>query len=154
MSDYDDLSNDYMEESLDSTQDKLDEIHSTLAEIRDSLPSLKPASEFWTFLWAFIVFWLLSNWDGSSIDRWTDKAWHSVWNNANFSDITVNKRPKDCDFTHAPIGDKGCSYEKKAEVFGEAQRKQLLQNATTAGERYEIQNRPNSVLIYWEKKEE
>jgi hypothetical protein len=51
--------------------------------------------------------------------------------------VTVEPRPSDCDFIHAPLGDKGCHYKKmpifqKAYIYG--------------GVQY-----PPSVEVTWEK---
>jgi hypothetical protein len=65
-------------------------------------------------------------------------VWYSSSYNIEFKSVTIEKRPRDCDFLFAPIGNKGCRYKKRTEVFGEEQRRALV----------------HSVTVYWEKVEE
>jgi len=62
---------------------------------------------------------MLSSWPGSKLDRWTDKVWYSVRYDADFKNVCVDKRPMDCDFFHAPLGNKGCEYKKRTIVYDE-----------------------------------
>lgn len=41
-------------------------------------------------------------------------AVYAVKYHANFSDVHVEKQPNDCDWMHAPIGDKDCHYSQHA----------------------------------------
>jgi hypothetical protein len=34
-----------------------------------------------------------------------------------FRDVQVDKKPADCDWGHAPLGDKGCHYEKQVQII-------------------------------------
>lgn len=130
----------------------LDDIHSTREDIRDAIPRLKFNMSNW--VWFFFGFFLLAGWAGSKLDRFTDRVWYAMYYNANWSDVNINKRPLDCDFIHAPLGSKGCHYEKEKVVFGNEERRKSMQEATTQEERTEIANRPNTVVVYWQKKED
>jgi rubredoxin len=45
-------------------------------------------------------------------DSWTDPWKYSVIYSANSDNVHVTDKPKDCDFIHAPLGDKACHYKK------------------------------------------
>src|SRR4051812_2763044 len=98
MADLDDL-----EFALGEVSEKLSSIHETLHEMKEGGTG-RTWGEWIGIL--FVVF-LFSGWSGSAVDRWTDKVWYSLVDNADLKNITVSKRPPDCDFFHAPIGDKG-----------------------------------------------
>jgi hypothetical protein len=66
----------------------------------------------------------------------------------------MQKRPSDCDFFHAPVGNKACDYKKATNIFGDEQRNALVQQATTDEERKAYEQQPNSVTVYWEKEPE
>lgn len=53
-----------------------------------------------------------------------------------YSHVHVANRPKDCDWDHAPIGDKGCSYEWHVSTQSNAR------------------NRVTDVYIQWDKVQE
>jgi hypothetical protein len=133
------------------TVSELEEIHSTLHEIHETL---KSRTDFSALVWFLLGFLILAGWSGSKLDRWTDKVWYSFTDNADFKNITVDKRPSDCDFFYAPMGNKGCKYQKRTNVFGDEQRRALVQQATTAEEQQAYAKQPNSVTVYWERKEE
>ena len=101
-----------------------------------------------------ILVLLLESWPGSSVGRWTDKAWYSFRYNAGLKNVTVDKRPLDCDFFHAPLGDKGCRYKKQTNIFNDEQRRALTQRASTVEEQRAYQEQSNSVAVYWEKEEQ
>jgi hypothetical protein len=150
MSDYD--CNDY-DDPRERAVSELENVHSTLTEILSELQSRPYASgPFWFS--AFIVFLVLGSWSGSKLDRWTDKAWYSMNYGAEFKNITVEKRPLDCDFLHVPMGGKGCEYKKRTSVFGPAERKALVQQSATPEEQRRYEQQPHSVSVYWEKQED
>jgi len=134
----------------DRTVRELESAHFALKEILSTLQSRSAASGF---VWVLFFVFLLESWPGSDLDRWTDKAWCSVRYGAEFANVTVEKRPLDCDFTHAPLGGKGCQYEKRTTVFGDAERQALVRQATTTEEKQTAAKQPNTVVVYWEKKE-
>jgi hypothetical protein len=145
--DYDNDYNDPQERivsELEGVQSSLEAIHETL----------KSRTDFSVLVWFFLGLLFFLDWSGSTLDRWTDKLWYSFADNAEFKNITVDKRPSDCDFLYAPLGNKGCRYEKRTNVFGDEQRRTLMQQATTTEERQEYTKQPNSVTLYWEKKDD
>jgi hypothetical protein len=124
------------DDSGDRTVSELEGVHSTLQEI---LSTIKSRTDLSGFFWLVLIILFVEGWSGSKLDRWTDKVWHSIKDDADFRSVTVEKRPLDCDFLHAPLGGKGCEYEKRT----------LVQPASPQS----TQNGPNTVVVYWEKKE-
>lgn len=164
MSDTEDRENDYPEsldddykETPDDYQEKtfneLEDIHNTLREIQDAIPRVNSQSVIWFVVVLFLVWGLLGPALGR-FNRWTHKVWYSMRYGADLKNITILKKPSDCDFLHAPLGEKGCSFKKHVEPFGEKERQTLIQQATTSEEQQEIAKRPNLVFVYWEKKED
>lgn len=139
------------EDYRDDSDDQLEDVNSTLTEI---LSTLKSRTDFSILLWVAFGILLVEGWSGSKLDRWTDKVWYSFRDSAEFKNITVEKRPLDCDFLHAPLGSKSCQYKKRTDVFGEDQRRALVQQATTEREQQAYAKRPNSVTVYWVKQED
>ena len=149
MADYEDQ-NDY-EDPGERMVSELEEVHYTLKEILSTLNS-RTSSSGWVWIVLFIFF--LEGWSGSKPDRWTDKVWYSLRYDSDSKNVTVDTRPRDCDFFHAPLGGKGCRYQKRTNVFGAEQRRVLVQQATTTEDRQIYEREPNSVSVYWEKVEE
>jgi hypothetical protein len=145
-----DYDNEYSD-PRERTVSELEEVHSTLEEIHETL---KSRTDFSVLVWFFLGFLFFEGWSGSKLDRWTDKVWYSFADSAEFKNITVNKRPSDCDFFYAPLGNKGCQYKKRTNVFGDEQRRAFMQQATTTEEQQAYAKQPNSVTVYWEKKED
>ena len=48
---------------------------------------------------------------------WTNAVWYGVQYQVNFGDVLTEDKPKDCDFMHAPLGDKGCSYKAHVKAY-------------------------------------
>lgn len=48
---------------------------------------------------------------------WSNALWYSVQYGVGFDDVQTDAKPKDCDFIHAPLGDKGCSYKAHVRVY-------------------------------------
>jgi hypothetical protein len=131
----------------------LDDIHNTLVQIKAILPTLRHPIDFNSWFWILVGFYFLLSWPGSKLDRWTDRFWYSSRYGAAWKNVDVQKRPFDCDFLHAPIGDKACHYKKNTDFFDDDKRRKLLQQTTLSEEeRKEITNMPNAVTVYWEKK--
>src|ERR1700733_11874949 len=107
---------------------ELEDVHSTLEEI---LSTIKSTFDFTSLFWLLVFIYFLESWSGSALDRWTDKEWYSFSTEATDANITIEKRPTDCDFLHAPLGDKGCEYKKRTDVFGDEKRRALIQHAAT-----------------------
>jgi hypothetical protein len=97
---------------------------------------------------------ILEGWSGSKLDRFTDRLWCSVKYSAEWKNINVYKRPSDCDFTRVPLGSKSCAYKKHTESFGEKERYPLASQATTVESKQEYEKLPDSVSVFWQKKEE
>jgi hypothetical protein len=121
--------------------DKLyDTIHSAVSDALSEQPQPKqttnPFLEAVFAIGAFLVLMLVL--DYLSEAEWINKFRYSAWYSVDSSQViqTTNKPPSDCDFLRAPIGLKGCHYEKKVEV----------QEATQ-------ENGGKKVYVYWEKKE-
>jgi hypothetical protein len=128
-------------------------IHSTLSQILLTLKSESRADLF-GLIGLFIFIFLLEGWSGSTLDRWTDKAWDSFRYDATFTNITVEKRPSGCDFLSAPLGLKGCQYKKHTSVFGGKEREALIQQAITTEGKQTAARQPNSVTVFWERQED
>jgi hypothetical protein len=154
----DEYENDDDSDSGERTVSELGDVHSTLKEILSTLKSRTDFSGFWVFVIVILFFLFLDSlgdsWHGSKLDRWTDRTWYSFRYDADLKNIIVEKRPLDCDFLQAPLGNKGCEYKKRTNIFGDEQRRALIQQATTAEEKQTYANQPNSVTVYWEKEEE
>lgn len=133
------------------TVTELEGIHSTLEAMHETL---KSRTDFSVLFWFFLGFLIIEGWSGSKLDRWTDKAWYSFTDSAEFKNISVNKRPSDCDFMYSPLGNKDCHYKKHADIFGDAERRTLMQQATINEERQAYAKQPNSATVYWEKKDD
>ena len=63
---------------------------------------------------------------------WSNSLWYSVQYHVGFGDVHTDAKPSDCDFIHAPLGDKGCSYKAHVRVYN-------AEGALVAGE-----NAPNA----------
>jgi hypothetical protein len=150
MDEYQDSDNNY-DDAGERMVSELGDVNSKLAEI---LAALNSRADFSSWLWVVIVICLLDSWSGSRLDRWSDQAWYSLRYGADFKNITVDKRPLDCDFLHAPLGGKGCQYRKRTNVFGDEQRRALIQQATSVEQQQTYEKEPNSVTVYWDKEEE
>jgi hypothetical protein len=80
-----------------------------LSTISEQIKDLKTAiPSVWLllfFAWLFLtptVIWV-----------WLNKVWYaSTYSQASFDTVTVEKQPTDCDWSRAPLGDKGCHYKR------------------------------------------
>jgi hypothetical protein len=139
------------EDSGERTASELEDVHSTLREILSELKSRGGVlAAFWFVLF---ILWI-GDWPGSKWDQWTDRAWYSFRYEADFKNITFEKRPLDCDFFHAPLGGKGCDYKKQTEVYGPKERNAMIQEATTPELKRMYEQLPNSVSVHWNKEED
>jgi hypothetical protein len=69
----------------------------------------------WASLFALaVIIWFILP------DSWTDPIWYSVEYSVNSAQVHWNPKPTDCDFIHAPLGDKGCHYKKTVTARNEA----------------------------------
>jgi hypothetical protein len=56
--------------------------------------------------WLVIFVWLP--------DMWWSKTRISWWYGVSTDQVTIEKKPADCNFFHAPLGGKGCHYDPQA----------------------------------------
>ena len=54
-------------------------------------------------IWLTIFVWLP--------DMWWSKTRISWWYGVSTDQVTIEKKPADCNFFHAPLGDKDCHYD-------------------------------------------
>jgi len=48
---------------------------------------------------------------------WSNSLWYAAQYGVGFGDVQTDAKPNDCDFIHAPLGDKGCSYKAHVKVY-------------------------------------
>jgi hypothetical protein len=53
----------------------------------------------------------------NSSSSWVNTVWYAATFGVSTSIVVTDDRPKDCDFIHAPLGDKGCSYKAFATSY-------------------------------------
>jgi hypothetical protein len=51
---------------------------------------------------------------------WTNGAWYGVKYSVGPDKVDTDPKPKDCDFIHAPLGDKGCNYRALVRAYNAA----------------------------------
>lgn len=98
-----------------------------------------------------LVIFVFGSWSGSKLDRWTDRVWYSVAYDTDWDNVHIERRSSNCDFLHAPIGSKSCTYKKDTMIFGENERRILIAAANTPEDRAAASKQPNSVVVYWDK---
>jgi hypothetical protein len=52
-----------------------------------------------------------------SHDKWSNALWYSFEYGVAFNDVQTDTKPTDCDFLHAPLGLKDCTYTPHVKVF-------------------------------------
>ncbi len=50
-------------------------------------------------------------------DMWFSKTRISWWYGVSTNQVTIEKKPPDCDFFHAPLGDKSCHYDSQVSAI-------------------------------------
>ena len=90
--------------TLDDVCDRLDSIEHAIRENRSNL----------SWVWVVIIVWLVVT---GIANLWYSKWRDSWWYNVGSDQITVAKKPTDCDFLHAPLGNKGCRYERQVAMI-------------------------------------
>jgi hypothetical protein len=145
-------------EDIQSTLEKIHDAHSKLEDIQSTLDKilgvLKDKSTGWEWLFMICFVFAVESWSGSRLDRFTDRCWYSARYETDWTNVHIERRPSDCDFIHAPIGSKRCLYKKSTNIFADDERKALVERATTSQEKQEASQRPNLVIVYWEKNDE
>jgi hypothetical protein len=91
-----------------------DELYDTIhSAVRDALSAHKnPVTEAASLL---LIVWLgIAAVDYLSHARWVNKFRYAVWYSVDCSQVkqSEDKPPHDCDFLKAPVGSKGCHYDK------------------------------------------
>jgi hypothetical protein len=71
-----------------------------------------------------------------------DATWYAVEYKVSPDKVHVDTKPKDCDFMHAPLGNKECHYEAKATAYNAA--------GLSAAAGFPDQ-KINSVVVTWSK---
>jgi hypothetical protein len=101
MSDYDPGDHGY---SLEDVCDRLDKIEEAVKANRRELSWVGLVIFGWLVLAGFS-------------DMWNSKARYSLWYSVGYDQVTVQKKPTDCNFFHAPIGDKDCHYDRQVSTI-------------------------------------
>jgi hypothetical protein len=68
----------------------------------------------WGIGWLGLMAWLL--WPGSG-DHLSDSLWWAVKYGVGYSQVHISAKPADCDFLHAPLGIKGCSFKSRVIAY-------------------------------------
>jgi hypothetical protein len=48
---------------------------------------------------------------------WTNAVWYAIEYNVDLGDVHTDAKPSDCDFLHAPLGSKGCTYKSHVKAY-------------------------------------
>lgn len=51
---------------------------------------------------------------------WTNAVWYGVRFQVDPAKVGTDPKPKDCDFMHSPLGDKGCNYKIQVKAYNAA----------------------------------
>ena len=102
------MSNDYDPDdhgySLEDVCDRLENIEAAVAANRRDLG--------WVVL---VIFgWLAL---AGFADMWNSKIRYSWWYNVGYDQVTIQKKPTECDFFDAPIGNKDCHYDRRVSTI-------------------------------------
>jgi hypothetical protein len=83
----------------------LDDISAQIKQVKDSIPSIWPLLFLaWLFLTPTTT-WVTLN-----------KAWYSLTTSVSYDNVYMTKQPTNCDWSHAPLGNKSCHYEKHVDI--------------------------------------
>jgi hypothetical protein len=77
---------------------------------------------------------------------WFGPSVYSIKYAVSADNIYVDQRPTDCDFWHAPLGKKGCHYQRVVIARHAKEISEIHQGQSDPNKRYD------SVLISWVKK--
>jgi hypothetical protein len=64
-------------------------------------------------VWVALIWLALFAW---LPDMWHSKLRYSMWYGVDYDQVTIEKKPADCNFFHAPLGDKDCHYDPQVNV--------------------------------------
>jgi hypothetical protein len=64
---------------------------------------------FWSYMfWAFVAYWAI-------YAAWHSNFAYSVRYSVSYDQVTQQKKPHNCEFLSAPIGDKNCHYDPEVQ---------------------------------------
>ena len=63
------------------------------------------------------IFIAVGAWLAFSNGSWSNSLWYAARYHVGFGDVQTDAKPGDCDFLHAPLGSKGCSYKAHVKVL-------------------------------------
>jgi hypothetical protein len=86
--------------NLGDVCDRLDKIEETLKESR----GFSGVATLIVLVWLFTF---------ASSPRWLMKLWYSFSYDVNYDQVTIEKKPTDCEFLHSPLGSKDCHYSRE-----------------------------------------
>lgn len=72
----------------------------------------KNTSNRWTWVWVVLAIWLVS---ATAVDTWYSKTRFVLMYGVDYDQVTIDKKPHDCDFFKAPLGSKECHYERNVQ---------------------------------------
>jgi|HubBroStandDraft_6_1064221.scaffolds.fasta_scaffold84292_6 hypothetical protein len=97
---------------------------------------------------------------GITSDMWYSKFRYSWQYGVEFSQITQNPRPRDCNFFAAPMGDKACHYDRQVSTvltgIDSATGRRIVIYSNDGSREWNDGNNPvkSSVSIWWQKVDE
>lgn len=137
--------------SLDDVCDRLDNIER----------AIKGSNSSFGWLALAIIGWLVI---AGSNAFWHSKMRYSWWYDVNYDRVTVEKEPRDCNFFRAPMGDKGCHYDRQVStvrvkaVYLDFQRGSVNQVSFDEGKTWVVDDaKPPTkpqVIVSWERVED
>ena len=106
-----------MDSEDDDVNDCVDQFESIQQQLDELIELTRKTSEAWRWVPGTIIgfFVLLAIFDFLD-SRTFLRIRYSLRYGAAFANVQVDKKPHDCDFFHAPIGDKDCHYDKDVSV--------------------------------------
>jgi hypothetical protein len=69
--------------------------------------------------WIFVAVLVATVWLGPG-DTWMDSIWYSAKYKVSLDQVNIGIKPKDCDWGHAPLGDKGCHFQATVIAYNAA----------------------------------
>lgn len=94
----------------DEYEYNLDSINTKLADIREQLKEVARLSGAIWGLGIGISVIIVFGWVTDDVS--SSKFWNFLFQPASYENIVIDKKPVDCNFFHAPVGDKDCKYRK------------------------------------------
>jgi hypothetical protein len=90
--------------SLDDVCDRLDNIEAAVK------------ANHWDLRWVGFVIFVWFALVGFA-DMWTSKLRYSMWYSVDYDQVTIQKKPTDCNFFTAPMGEKDCRYYRQVSTI-------------------------------------